>query len=306
MRTSAILAVALVSTIAHAQSSLVELRGALPAEQGAVDQVVFVEPGARTLFVHRSGDLVLYDQVSRTSTRLAGGVWDATLSPKRDLVAYVKGGEARTDHYVWVLPVDPRTGLATGPERRLSSIVADAPSISPDGRFVAFARDDTTGVGQSLLVVPVGGGKERVVAANMPSNIRAISWTPDGKSIYFGVNLPVPCVPEWSCLPLDGGRRVWGSIRRVSAEGGAVSVIVASARSVMPGLSPDGNTIVYGAIDGTRRWIVANPDGTERGSFTLTPTQGMQGWSGTTLLVGESQFNRGLRSLSVIELSGRR
>src|SRR4051812_677675 len=202
MRTTILIALAVFSSELTAQPSPVELRGALPTEQGVVAQVLYVEPGARTLFMHQSGELVLFDQASRSSSRLATGVWDVAISAKRDLIAYVKGGEARTDHYIWLLPVDPRTGLATGPERRLSATVGDAPAISPDGRLVAFARDDTTGVGQSLLVVPVGGGKERVVAASMPSNIRGIVWTPDDKSIYFGVNIPVPCVPEWSCLPL--------------------------------------------------------------------------------------------------------
>jgi Tol biopolymer transport system component len=288
------------SSVAHAQAAP-DLRGALPAE-GAVEQVVLVEPGARTLFLNRGGDLIVYDHASRASTRLAERVWDVSVSARRDLVAYVKGGEARTDHFIWLLPVDPRTGLATGSERRLSPLLGDAPAISPDGRFVAFARDDSTGVGQSLLVVPVGGGKERTLVAGMPSSIRAISWTPDGKSIYFGVNVPVPCVPEWSCLPLGDDRQRWGSIRRVAVEGnGNATVVVARARSVFPGLSPDGSTIVYGAVDGTRRWIVANPDGSERASLTLPPSQVIQGWSGTMLLVGERQMNRGLRGLSTIE-----
>src|SRR5689334_4486628 len=78
--------------------SPVEMRAALPSEQGVVDQVVFVESGVRTYFIHRSGDLVMYDHASRTSTRIADRAWDATVSAKRDLVAYVKSGEGRTDH----------------------------------------------------------------------------------------------------------------------------------------------------------------------------------------------------------------
>src|SRR3954471_13449393 len=96
MRTSGITVLALLSsTLIHAQGAPVELRGALPAEQGVVAQVVYVEPGARTLFVSQGGDLVLYDQSSHSSSHLATGVWDVTISPKRDLIAYVKGGEAR-------------------------------------------------------------------------------------------------------------------------------------------------------------------------------------------------------------------
>lgn len=306
MRISAAVAVVLAATVAGAQAP-VELRGAIPAEQGAVEQVVLVQPGVRTFFVHRSGDLVLYDHATRVSTKLAERAWDATVSAKRDLVGYVKGGEGRADHFIYVLPLDPATGLATGAERRVSSSIGDAPAISPDGRSIAFARDDTTGVGQSLLVMPIGGGKERVIAANMPAAIRGITWTPDGQSIFFGVNIPVPCVPEWSCLPLSEDRRVYGSIRRVSANGGTVTTVIPKALGVFPGLSPDGSAIVYNAAGGVRRWIIANADGTERSSLSLSPTQMVMGWSGgATLILGEGSFGRILRSISALDLSTRR
>ena len=301
-----ILSAALFANVLRGQGTAVDLRSALPSQQGTVDQVISVQPGVRTYFIHRTGDLVMYDQISRASTRLAGRAWDASVSAKRDLVAYVKGGEGRTDHFIHVLPLDPETGLAAGPERRVSASIGDAPAISPDGKFVAFARDDTTGVGQSLLVVPVGGGKERVVAAGLPSSIRAITWTPDGKTVFFGVNLPVPCVPEWSCLPLSEDRRVYGSIRSVPANGGTVSVVIPRALGVYPGLSPDGSTIVYNAVGGVRRWVIANIDGTERSTLSLSATQSVQGWSGgATLILGDGGFGRGVRSITGMDLSTR-
>jgi Tol biopolymer transport system component len=286
---------------AQAQQSL---NGALPSNAG-VEQLVQVEAGKRTLFIGLAGGLWSFSHGSQAPTRLIDArVWDVSVSAKRDLLAYVKGGEDRTDHFIYLQPLDPRTGLPHGAERRLSSIQGDAPAISPDGRFVAFAHDDSTGVGQSLLVVPIGGGKERIVAAGMPSSIRSITWTPDGKTIYFGVNPPVPCVPEWSCLPLGESRRRYATISRVAASGGAVAIVVPRAQTPFPGLSPDGTTIVYRATDGSRRWIVAEPDGTTRSALTLTQSQSVQGWSGNaTLILGESSFGRGLRSLSTIDLS---
>ena len=307
MRASVAVGIAsLVSSIAPAQSP-VELRGALPPEQGVVEQVVSVETGVRTYFISQSGGLVVYDHVSRATTRLAEHAWDATVSAKRDLVVYVKGDEGRGDHFIYVLPLDRKTGLASGPEKRVSSSSGDAPAISPDGKSIAFARDDTTGVGQSLLVVPTTGGKERVIVGGMPSSIRAITWTPDGQSIVFGVNAPVPCVPEWSCLPLGEERRVYGSIRRVAAKGGEVTVIVPRALGVFPGLSPDGTAIVYNAVGGVRRWVIANLDGTERSALSLSLTQTVQGWSGgATLILGDGGFGRGLRTLSAVDLASGR
>lgn len=307
MRIPAIALTLLVAEVARAQGTPVELRGVLPPESGVVERIVHIEPGARTTFLHRNGDLIVYGHASRTSTRLAERVWDATVSPKRDLVAFVRGGEGRTEHFIYALPLDPATGLAVGEERRLSSYIADAPSISPDGRFIAFARDDSSGVGQSLLVVPIGGGRERVLAANMPASIRSIAWTPDGRWIYFGVNPPVPCVPEWSCLPLSEDRREYGSIRRVSVDAGEMTMVVPRALGVSPGLSPDGSTIVYNAVGGIRRWVIANPDGSERGALSLSPSQQVMSWSGTKLLVGERQLGgAAIRSLFEIEIPTRR
>jgi Tol biopolymer transport system component len=307
MRISPAIAATLVASAAWAQGASIDLRGALPPEQGVVNQVVSVQPGTRTYFIHRSGDLVVYDHASRASTRLAERVWDASVSAKRDFVVYVKDGEARADHFIYVLSLDRERGTAKGPERRVSSTIGDAPAISPDGKLIAFARDDTTGVGQSLVVAPLGAGKERVVASAMPSSIRGIMWTPDGKTIFFGVNLPVPCVPEWSCLPLGEDQRVYGSIRRVAATGGAVTVVVPRALGVFPGLSPDGTAIVYNAVGGVRRWIVANGDGTERSSLSLSSSQTIQGWmSGATLIVGDGGFGRAVRAISGVDLSSGR
>jgi Tol biopolymer transport system component len=294
------LAIALLPAFLMAQA----VPGALPTN-GGVEQLVHLDAGERTLFIGLDGILWSFSHGAQTPTRLVDArIWDVTVSAKRDLLAYAKGGEDRTGHFIYLQPIDSRTGLPQGTERRLSSIQGDAPAISPDGRFVAFARDDSSGVGQSLIVVPVSGGKERIVAAGMPSSIRSIAWTPDGKTIYFGVNPPVPCVPEWSCLPLGESQRRYATIRRVAVSGGPVTIVVPRAQAPFPGLSPDGSTIVYRATDGSRRWIVAEPDGTTRSALTLTQSQAVQGWSGNaTLILGESSFGRGLRSLSAIDLA---
>jgi hypothetical protein len=283
-----------------------DLTGLLPTN-GAAEQVVVLEPGQRTIYLTRGGELSTLDHKSSAVARLlAGRIWDVAVSAKGDLLAYVKGGEARTDHFIYVQSLNASSGQPAGAERRLTAVQGDAPAISPDGRFVAFARDDTNGVGQSLLVVPTVGGKERVLASAMPASIRAISWTPDGRTIYFGVNPPVPCVPEWSCLPLGESRRQWGSIRRVPANGGEVAIVVPRAQSASPGLSPDGSTIVYRDVEGLRRWVIADADGAPRTTITLSQTQMVQGWSGAaTLIVGDGGFGRGLRSLYSFDV-GRR
>ncbi len=281
-----------------------ELRDALPPD-ATMELVAMTQDSARTYFRNSPGEIWMFDRARRTPTRLvAASTWDLNLSPTRDALAYTKAGERPKDHEVWVLPLNPQTGLAAGPERRLSSNGADVPSISPDGRSVAFARDDSTGVGQSIVVIPITGGMERVVAAALPSSVANIRWTPDGTTLYFGVNPPVECVPQWSCLPLAAPyRQPAGTIRRVAVSGGPVSVI-ATAKGLWPGLSPDGRTLAYIDTGRVRRWVVADADGRRRDTFMLSPNQAALGWlRGSTVLIASGGRVRRLRSMT---LSGQR
>jgi Tol biopolymer transport system component len=227
------------------------------------------------------------------------------VAPTRDALVYTRAGDKPAQQAVWVSLLDPKTGLAKGPERRLSAGRGDVPSISPDGKRVAFARDDASGVGQSLVVVPVAGGAEKVVIASVPSSIDQIRWTPDGASLYYGANPPVACVPDWSCLPLPTDKdkdRTTASIRRVAVTGGASSVVVSGARSTLPGLSPDGTVIAYVDAANQRRVTVADTSGKELGSFPLAGNQSVSGWSSGSKLLVRASGN--VRRLELTSLAG--
>jgi Tol biopolymer transport system component len=233
--------------------------------------------------------------------RLASGpLWDLTLSPTENAIAFTKEGSRRGDRHVWLLALDPATGLASGVERLVSPLQGDVPSLSPDGNFLAFARDDPNGVGQSVVVVPAGGGAERVVAPALPSSVASIRWTPDGGTLYFGVNPPVACVPEWSCLPLAPELRLPpGSIRRVAASGGEVTMVTA-ARGLTPGLSPDGTTLMF--LDTARTWVVMSADGARRDIVTLAPGRTPAGWlRDSTVLISSGGSVRRLRTMSLAD-----
>jgi hypothetical protein len=269
-----------------------ELADALPGTP-RVDQFVLTADRDRTYFVNSAGEAWLFDHTHKTSARLAAGpVWDLNLSPTGDALAYTRAGDQRGDQFVWMLPLNRATGIASGGERRVSPQQGSVPSISPDGKFVAFARDEATGAGQSVVVAPAAGGAERVVARAIPSSLANIRWTPDRKTLYLGVNPPVACVPEWSCLPLNPDlRQPPGTIRRVAVSGGDVTTVT-TARGVSPGLSPDGTTLMYldaSSTSSSRRYVVANADGTRRDTITLPPSQTPAGWlRGSTLLISDS------------------
>jgi len=296
---------ALASLAGQSNPPASELIGVLPPDTGA-EHFVLTPDGQRTYYVNSSGEIWMFDRTSKTSGRIASGSpWDLAVAPTRDAIVYTKTGDKPNQHFAWASLLNPETGLPKGPDRRLSASRGDVPSISPDGKRVAFARDDATGVGQSIVVEPVAGGTEQVVVPSVPSSIDQIRWSPDGASLYFGVNPPVPCVPEWSCLPLPSSgdkNKTFATIRRVSVAGGPVTVVVSNARSTLPGLSPDGTLIAYGDAGNQRRMSVTDANGKPVGGFNLSTNQTVADWLGTASLLIRSAGD--LRRLGLRAIAG--
>src|SRR5262249_52268438 len=90
----------------------------------------------------------------------------------------------------------------------------DFPSISPDGREVAFARAD--GNKANVFVIPIEGGTPRQITFLNSWNLHTV-WSPDGGTIAFGST--------------EGGQqRVW----QVSATGGTPRVFENTRLSLHP------------------------------------------------------------------------
>ena len=177
-----------------------EVLGVVPAA-ASVEQFVMTPDSQRTYYRLSTGGVWTYDRKTKATSQIIDAVaWDLAISPTKDVLAYTKVGDTRREQHVWVVPLSAATGLPSGKERRVSTHAGDVPSISPDGKRIAYARDDETGVGQTVVVVPVAGGSERVIAPAQPSGVSYIRWSPDGKRVYFGVNPPVPFTCAESCL----------------------------------------------------------------------------------------------------------
>ncbi len=276
-----------------------ELKNVVPAS-AAIEQFVMTPDSARTYYRLATGGVWMYERGTGASNKILDGVvWDLALSPAKDALAFTKIGDTPREQHVWVLPLSPATGLAAGKERRVSVHAGDVPTISPDGKRVAFARDDETGVGQTVVVVPIAGGAERVVAASQPSGVSNIRWAPDGKKIYFGVNPPVPFTCAESCLTGARESRPASTIRRIGANGGTVETL-ATVGAPAPGLSPDGKYIVFADSGSTRRLVVADADGKRLKTFSVAQPQVLVGWTGnSTLLTLASGPMRRVRAVSV-------
>ncbi len=269
-----------------------------------VTQMVLTPDARRVYYGDSARAIWMYDRADKRNVRLADGeAWDLTVSPAGNALAFKRTTAGSADQHVWVVPLDARTGVATGAVRLASERQGDTPAISVDGKWLAFAADDSVGVGQGVVIVPVSGGAERVVVPFMRASVSNIRWSPDGRSLYYGVNPPVACDPEWSCLPLhEEFKQTTGSIHRVAVDGKSQSTIAPKVTGAWPGLSADGSLLAYAEGGFPGRMIVADTTGKQLGSFPLVPRQTAEGWvNGSTLLFSDRGDVRRLRSYSIAD-----
>jgi Tol biopolymer transport system component len=234
----------------------------------------------------RNSALYLYDRATAKSTKLRDlDAWDLSVAPNGTALSYTHPGEDEKDEFSWIVPLDPKTGLPTGPEHRVSTLKGNGGALSPDGKFVAFAAYGLASGGNSLMVVPTTGGPERTLAV-IPGSVDNIRWSPDGKALYLGTTR-------------DGSTQV---IQRVAATGGALRV-VARGSSSWPGLSPNGRWLAYRDTGLAGRFVLADTAGKRLSTIDVPANLHISGWSGNSTLLTTSYFT--MRRLRVMSLAGR-
>jgi Tol biopolymer transport system component/DNA-binding winged helix-turn-helix (wHTH) protein len=104
------------------------------------------------------------------------GEWDPQYSPDGQWLVY-----RSASNVVWKMPADGGTPV------QLTSKVSSYPSISPDGKLIAFNLLDETGVQCKIAVMPFEGG-EPIKVFDIPGGFfRPIGWTPDGRAVAYPV-----------------------------------------------------------------------------------------------------------------------
>jgi Tol biopolymer transport system component len=233
--------------------------------------------------------LWLFDRATKTSTQVAAGdMWNIDLSPRNDRLVFARNTEDGNCAMVWTLPLDKNTGLASGPARRLGLGLGDQPRFSPDGQSIAYAVYDSSNwdSSQRLVVIPANGGSERVVS-RMPRGIGRVAWSPDGRSLYF-------------ISPAPAGQPK-AMVYRVSASGGVPVGIAPTVMAILPGLSPDGRTMILRpTIPPISDFPLADANGKIFAFAALPPSARPAAWSNSNaLLVVSSLRPASLRSLSL-------
>ena len=143
-------------------------------------------------------------------------------------VAGAVGGRARRDEWL--------AALAARDAAREAAIDTQATHRGEHVNPVAFFREmDRAASADALFVADADGTNERPVVAARGMHMHWPSWSPDGRSLYF-IQTPQTSNAE----PVE--------IHRVSADGGPVETVVATARrAIFPIPTNDGRGLLYAA-----------------------------------------------------------
>lgn len=155
---------------------------------------------------------------------------------------------------LWLLPVDPATGTATGAATELIATTREdsRAAWSPDGKLVAFNSDRTGDM--NVFVYSIADRATRPLTKGAGGDYQA-SWSPDGKRLVFFSSR-------------SGSADIW----TVDVADGVLHQLTRDAAlDVNPTYSPDGKLIAFQSDRGGRRevWLM-NADGSNQRQLTST------------------------------------
>ncbi|HEX7786440.1 MAG TPA: hypothetical protein VF653_09490, partial [Methylomirabilota bacterium] len=197
------------------------------SDQGAL---VYTSAGlagsAQLVWVNRSG-------LRLSQVGAAGDILNLTLAPdgKRVAVRTLDGQTANRD--IWIL--DPDRGTST--RFTFDSSNENTPLWSPDGHWIAFSSDRSTGI-SNLFRKPSGGAGAEESLLVSPNMKLLTHWSRDGRYIAYQERHPATSVDQWA-LPLFGDRKPFPVVQTPFIEGHGR-------------ISPDGRWIAYSSDESGR------------------------------------------------------
>ncbi|HEY6829969.1 MAG TPA: hypothetical protein VI259_24105 [Gemmatimonadaceae bacterium] len=236
-------------------------------------------------FVALDGDSAIrvFDRTTKQWMRLAEEGATPKWSPDGHFLAFSR--REPVGFRIFLLPMDSKTGKASGAARRVTLRNGRQFAWSPNGKEIAFISMDSGAA--SIWIQPFNGGEERL-AARLPRLVGdALAWSPDGKLIYFSAGPPP-------------GRGHPGFVGRVTLATGRVD----SLRPVRDfiGVSADGRYLAQAASNTII--ISSASDGREVTRVYLPPSMRATSWSTRTpneLLGTENPIYQEVHSISLAD-----
>ncbi len=161
---------------------------------------------------------------------IAGEQSGPVFSPDGNAIAFAWGGEKDDQQDIYVKLI----GAGTPLRLTTNSDADSSPTWSPDGRFIAFFRQSTTG--GAYYLVPSLGGAERKLADAYTNQIvsgRFLDWSPDGKFLLVADQ--------------DSPKDSRVSIVLISIESGQKTTMTSPPGPYLasPSFSPDGKNLAF-------------------------------------------------------------
>lgn len=232
-----------VSPMTGPGSSRIFAEGKTPA----IDDLPAFSPDGRFIafFSTREGGdgLFVMSSDGGSARRVVNAAYDPAWTPDgREIVYSTESGQdpdgREAPSEVWAVTV------ATGARRRVAATDAVDPTVSPDGRFVAYwglpvdaSGTQFAGADRDIWVQPLGGGPRVQITSGGASNWNP-AWSADGRFIYFSSDRS-GTMNIWR-IPIDP--------RSGAAAGAPVAVTAPSLYVGSMSIGRDG-TLVYSSMD---------------------------------------------------------
>ncbi|MEE9132268.1 MAG: hypothetical protein V3U13_01785 [Gemmatimonadota bacterium] len=132
---------------------------------------------------------------------------------------------------IWTVEVDPESGRPIDPPRMLIRTNANAFAFSPDGERVALVSSRSTAAGASEIHIVDWESRRYRVLPRESGMVYWLDWSPDGKSIYYGVT------------PSESTEDTAHRVVRADVVSGATETVLRVGEFL--GLSADGTQLLY-------------------------------------------------------------